>query len=215
MKHNDRYNVISIFYCFLLSKSKFYLKVNNKMWPTMNFAKNSKSGARTSRKKTSCPRDVIMYVPVPVPSTANIGGTYGGVVPWYEYNTPSIPPRWYFLKLWYRVTYPVAIRSNTSTYVCGVFGTVYHFFPLGSGAWGGKGQYEGYLKGLVPCSTFPPKIYGIWCPKSSKPYDTRYHTLVPVPCTHWSFHQHDDNDDSNINMSVAHSKQKMTGHKRQ
>jgi len=51
------------------------------------------------------------------------------------------------------------------------------FIPLGSGARGGIDQYEGYLKGLVPRSTIPPKIYGFCHPKSSGPYGVSTYTV--------------------------------------
>jgi len=34
--------------------------------------------------------------------------------------------------------------------------------PPGEWPWGGIGLYEGYLKGLVPHSTNPPKINDLW-----------------------------------------------------
>jgi len=63
----------------------------------------------------------------------------------------------------------------------------------GSEPWGGIGPYEGYLKGLVPHSTIPPKIYGIWYPDSGVRkqgaiwYWYYYHTwddswmIAPIP----------------------------------
>jgi len=61
-------------------------------------------------------------------------------------------------------------------YMVAYLGLYVTFIPLGSGAWGGIDLYKGYLKGLVPHSTIPPKIYGICYPKSSKPYGTWYDT---------------------------------------
>jgi len=104
-------------------------------------------------KNVFVPRNVIMYVPVPVPSTANIGGTYGGVLPWY-YNTPSIPPRWYFFFFFYRVTYAGAISSHIGTYVCGIFRTVCHFYSTGEWSLGWKRAVWGLPKRPGPLFHF-------------------------------------------------------------
>ncbi len=81
MKHNDRYNVISIFYCFFVKQEQVLLESQQQNVADDELCKKLEKRSKDFKKKTSCPHDVIMYVPVPVPSTANIGGTYSGVVP--------------------------------------------------------------------------------------------------------------------------------------
>ena len=76
----------------------------------------------TQQRQILVPHEATMYVPLCVLSTTEEGGSHGCVEPRYCYNTPKIPPWWYFSNSYHVGTYGLLLRGQ----YCAIFGTVHH-----------------------------------------------------------------------------------------